>query len=106
LAFRLRGASFVKAANNAFTFGRTQHQPDTGYTVGVYGIGMKRAAFKIGGEITIRSTYLENKKLEAFQVPIHVETWMENETQDWDFDIDDLEPAPTRRRQLIKQKPP
>jgi histidine kinase/DNA gyrase B/HSP90-like ATPase len=88
------GITLDDAANYAFTFGRTKDQPEADYSVGVYGIGMKRAAFKIGSSITIRSSYLEGKKLQGFQVPINVKAWMEHESQDWDFDIDEYDPAP------------
>jgi len=87
------GITLDDAANYAFTFGRTEKQPDVDYSVGVYGIGMKRAVFKLGGEITVRSTYREGRKLTGFQVPINVKAWLEKEGSDWDFDIEELEAA-------------
>jgi hypothetical protein len=87
------GITLDDAASYAFTFGRRSSQPEGEYSVGVYGIGMKRAVFKIGSSIAVRSTYHEAKKLHGFQVPIDVKSWMVNESDDWDFDIEEHDPA-------------
>src|SRR5215469_15296234 len=47
------GMSLHDAANHAFTFGRRKGDEHTDYSIGVYGIGMKRAVFKLGGNIRI-----------------------------------------------------
>ena len=83
------GITLDDAAEYAFTFGRSSKQPNDEYSVGVYGIGMKRAAFKIGNQINVRSTYSESKKLVGFQVPIDVTNWMKNESDEWDFDLEE-----------------
>ena len=93
------GMTQERAEKYAFTFGRmltnddreeeSEEKVDAGetaepdeasgeaeYRIGVYGIGMKRAIFKIGGLIDIRSTYTEADERKAFQVPINVPTWM------------------------------
>jgi len=90
------GITLDNAAEYAFTFGRKEKEAEDPYSIGVYGIGMKRAVFKIGAKINIRSTYRTPDSVESFQVPIDVPAWMVNETDGWDFDIavaDDL-PAP------------
>jgi hypothetical protein len=87
------GITLDDAAEYAFTFGRSSKQPKGEYSVGVYGIGMKRAAFKIGNHINVRSTYLESRKLVGFQVPINVTNWMKNESDDWDFDLEEYPAA-------------
>jgi hypothetical protein len=84
------GITLDDAAEYAFTFGRRDDDPHEKYSIGVYGIGMKRAIFKLGTKIKIRSTY-ENKrgKTEAFAVPIDVKSWLEDtEASSWDFDIE------------------
>lgn len=95
------GISLDNAAEYAFTFGRKgdphQAAQDAGdpaasdYSVGVYGIGMKRAIFKIGNDITITSTYAEGDEVDAFMVPISVPTWLADDKAHWDFDIEPAE---------------
>lgn len=85
------GISFDDAVNYAFTFGRKEHEDDNPYSIGVYGIGMKRAVFKIGENIKIHSTYNDGEKTESFIVPINVKNWLSNPAEHWDFDIDDAE---------------
>lgn len=107
-SFRIKdncgGISLDNAADYAFTFGRkpvdealTQGQADpaaTDYSVGVYGIGMKRAIFKIGNSISITSTHRVGSEVDAFVVPIHVPAWLVQETTPWDFDMEPAEELP------------
>lgn len=83
------GISLVEAQNYAFTFGRKDDEPTSQYSVGVYGIGMKRAVFKIGTSISIDSTYETEGRLAGFRVPIDVNEWTQDETEDWDFSIEE-----------------
>lgn len=79
------GISLDDAVNYAFRFGRRTDAPsDAEYGIGLYGIGMKRAIFKIGNSIQIE-TRTEN---DNFSVPIDVEQWRKKEGQ-WDFDIEE-----------------
>jgi hypothetical protein len=89
------GISFDDAVDYAFTFGRDDEQTDAGFTVGVYGIGMKRAVFKIGKSIRIHSTYEEAGSLKAFTVPIEIDTWLREKREPWDFEIDEAQPDVT-----------
>lgn len=83
------GITLDDAAEYAFTFGRRQDEVPERYSIGVYGIGMKRAIFKMGTDITIRSTYRAKRKLESFRVPIDVNKWLDDDkTAHWDFDIE------------------
>jgi hypothetical protein len=83
------GISLTDAAEYAFTFGRKDDDTHEKYSIGVYGIGMKRAIFKIGKLINITSTYKKDAAgLETFEVPINVPNWVgDTESRDWDFDI-------------------
>lgn len=98
-SFRIRdncgGITEEDARTYAFTFGRKDEQPPEDYTVGVYGIGMKRAIFKLGKSIRILSTYMDptNDDQVAFLVPIQVDEWAHDPTEPWDFDLEDHEPA-------------
>ena len=86
------GMTLEDAANHAFGFGRTRSHTADKYGIGVYGIGMKRAAFKIGRQISIRSTYLDStESRQSFAVPISADIWIENDAPPWDFDIEEAE---------------
>lgn len=81
------GISLDDAVNYAFTFGRMDADSPEDYSIGIYGIGMKRAVFKLGDQVSIRSTYGGGDRLaeEPFKVEIDVPTWLKQ--QDWDFDL-------------------
>lgn len=84
------GISLDDAVNYAFRFGRRRDAPsDAEYGIGLYGIGMKRAIFKLGREIKIKS----KTDSDSFVVPINVDEWSNN--QEWDFD---LEPGPNEAK--------
>ena len=73
-----------KAEKYAFRMGRPDQQAleeDRIPTVGVYGIGMKRAIFKMGREASVRSLH----QGEGFRVEI-AEDWMTND-DNWDLPI-------------------
>jgi hypothetical protein len=77
------GISVDEAMNYAFRFGRRPDAPsEAAYSIGLYGIGMKRAMFKIGKSIDIKSSTVE----EAFDVSIDVDMWLASPA--WDFDLD------------------
>ena len=87
------GINLNDASEYAFTFGRREEQERGGFTVGVYGIGMKRAVFKLGRSIEILSTYRSEGGLAAFEVPIEVDEWLAQSSGPWDFDIEEHDPA-------------
>lgn len=89
------GITLDDAAEYAFTFGRRGNDAHDKYSIGVYGIGMKRAVFKMGNNIRITSTFQNKRKnLEAFAVPIDVENWLSaDELSSWDFDIESAQPS-------------
>ena len=78
------GISVAEAIDYAFRFGRRPDAPDDGdFSIGLYGIGMKRAIFKIGRTIEIRSS----TQKEGFVCNISVDEWLGDD--DWEFDMDD-----------------
>ena len=82
------GMTLDDAVKYAFSFGRKATQKHDEYSIGVYGIGMKRAVFKLGTDIRIRSTVLdEDGSRLSFAVPINVPTWLADQRASWDFDI-------------------
>lgn len=77
------GISVDEAINYAFRFGRRPDAPsEADYSIGLYGIGMKRAMFKMGKTIDIESSTAE----EAFNVSIDVDMWLAR--PEWDFDLE------------------
>ena len=79
------GIPLSDAIDYAFRFGRRADAPvDVAESIGLYGIGMKRALFKIGKVIVVNSYTAQ----EAFSVQIDVVDWAKK--GDWDFDYDDL----------------
>ncbi|WP_084418463.1 ATP-binding protein [Henriciella litoralis] len=89
------GITLEDAESYAFTFGRRDDDPQDGYNIGVYGIGMKRAVFKLGRKISIRSTTIENGDVDSFEVPINVTKWLRQpEHSPWDFDIFEADNLP------------
>lgn len=90
------GITVNNAVNYAFHFGKRKDAaqgPD--FSIGLYGIGMKRAIFKIGRQIVVRSS----TDTEAFEVPIDVEEWASRppvktdagEFEDWDFELNRID---------------
>ncbi len=87
------GMTLDNAVEHAFSFGRSSMAEHDDYSIGVYGIGMKRAVFKLGANIRVRSTFTERDGSRlAFAVPIDVTEWLKNDAPPWDFDIVDDQP--------------
>ena len=76
------------AEKYAFRFGRPDSDRDAGLaTVGVYGIGMKRAIFKLGTDCVIESRH----GAEAFSVHID-QDWIDKDDE-WQLDMADQAPS-------------
>lgn len=76
------GIPVADARDYAFHFGRhADDRRDTSESIGIYGIGMKRAMFKIGREIEIRSATASD----SFEVDIDVDKW--ERLPAWKFEI-------------------
>ena len=80
------GISIASAIDYAFHFGRRADvAADEEFSIGLYGIGMKRAILKIGKIIKIHSSTKE----EAFLCTIPVDEWLQHDR--WEFDMDDAD---------------
>ncbi len=96
------GMTLDDAADHAFSFGRRALEEQNDYSIGVYGIGMKRAVFKLGTEIRIRSTYRDNDgNRQPFAVPISVADWVAKDDPPWDFDIVEDEPLDANGVEIV-----
>jgi hypothetical protein len=76
------------AQEYAFRFGRPDDViTETDQSIGLYGIGMKRAMFKMGKDIHLTTSTGE----ESFNLAIDVDQWRERQPEtDWDFDLTDV----------------
>lgn len=79
-----RGIPLEVAEKYAFNFGRNPEYDAEEGTIGVYGIGMKRAVFKLGREIEIESSTTE----ESFRTRIVVDEWAAEPGDDWGFQLE------------------
>jgi len=88
------GMSLDDAINHAFNFGRFASRRHDSYGIGVYGIGMKRAAFKLARNIHVKSTFFDQRDLKnSFSVPIDVNEWLNDDDVPWSFRILDVDAA-------------
>lgn len=82
------GILLSDAIDYAFHFGRRPDSPtDVKGGIGLYGIGMKRAIFKIGRSCEVFSEAADA----AFKVKIDVDEW--ESRADWNFSYDDIAPT-------------
>lgn len=91
------GIGVDQAIDYAFHFGRRKDAPPGDHAIGLYGIGMKRAIFKMGNAISIRSSTVHD----SFRTDIDVDAWLAKPPlksadgalyEDWDFDLDQAPP--------------
>jgi len=85
------------ARDYVFCFGRPEGAEETGHSIGVFGIGMKRALFRIGNNFKVESVAQDS----SFTMEVDVDMWKqgidkagdqvgETETQaDWTFRFSD-----------------
>ena len=85
------GITLNDAVNYAFHFGRRPDAPaDVDGAIGLYGIGMKRAIFKMAKSARVESSPSGEQ---PFAVTVDVEAW--RDLDDWDFEITELPAATT-----------
>lgn len=78
------------AKSYAFRFGRPTEMATTPHSVGQFGVGMKRALFKLGSKFRIESTTQTSR----FVVEEDVDKWKQK--KDWEFEFRELE-SPRKR---------
>lgn len=79
------GFSADTARNYSFRFGRPDNAPNLPHSVGRFGVGMKRALFKIGNVSIIKSVTPES----YFKLVFNVEEWKQRE--DWNLHFDEID---------------
>lgn len=85
------GMSKATAKDYAFKFGRPTSLPVSDHSIGRFGVGMKRAIFKIGSQFVVESRTHD----ESFTISVDVEEWEKKEK--WTFDFE-TEGPPTESR--------
>ncbi|AFY46232.1 histidine kinase [Nostoc sp. PCC 7524] len=79
------GITVKQAEEYAFKFGRSSDSELTPKSIGRFGIGMKRAFFKIGKKFTVESTTSSSK----FVVSEDVEEWKKKD--EWTFEFSEVQ---------------
>lgn len=77
------------ARKYAFKFGRAKGFQRTSHSVGQFGVGMKRALFKMGDRFSVLSVEPQY----SFRIEVDVRAWADDDLN-WDFDIKDLTEGP------------
>jgi hypothetical protein len=91
------GISLADAIDYAFHFGRRPTAPKShAGLIGLYGIGMKRAIFKMARNGRVESQHAND----SFAVVIAVEKWATNE-KDWDFEIESINPEEKKGTKIV-----
>ncbi len=90
------------ARKYAFRFGRPTDLVEEDYefpefATGQFGVGMKRALFKLGEHFKIRSATGTSR----FTMDVDVEDWLEAPGQDWHFDLENVQEGVRVRKSEI-----
>jgi hypothetical protein len=83
------GISADTAANHVFKFGRAGGENHESDRLSVYGIGLKRAMFKLGNRIRMSSDHVGG----GFDLDLTVSDWAADVSQPWTFKITERPPV-------------
>ena len=78
------GFDVETAQNYAFRFGRPESARSTDYSIGQFGVGMKRALFKFGKYFEVHSTTTNQR----WSMTVNVTDWQGE--PNWTFDFDEI----------------
>lgn len=81
------GMTIETAKSQAFRFGRPADADTVKHSVGEFGVGMKRALFKLGDHFVVESA----TKNCRFKVPVTVSKWAKDRDLNWTFSLADVE---------------
>lgn len=79
------GISVETARKYAFRFGRPSGAPSVKHSVGQFGVGMKRAIFKMGRKFRVESTTVTSR----FVVEVDVDAWAKKPK--WEFEFTEVD---------------
>ncbi|AEM49542.1 ATP-binding protein [Stenotrophomonas maltophilia] len=84
------GFSVDTAVNYAFRFGRAKGAPSVSGSIGQFGVGMKRALFKMGKKFEVKSISQDSH----FSLEVDLDEWTalldENGREKWEFEFADV----------------
>lgn len=81
------GLEATLARDYAFRFGRPEDFEPVPSSVGQFGVGMKRALFKLGSRFTVVSAAARS----SFRLEVDVEEWASIDEPDWNFQFADVD---------------
>lgn len=84
------------AKEYAFRFGRPKEAKFVDHSIGRFGVGMKRALFKIGKYFTVESKH----KNDHFLIEVDVDKWLNLPEEQWDFRYTNGSDIPIEKRNL------
>lgn len=90
------GFSLTTAQEYAFRFGRPREAKFVDHSIGRFGVGMKRALFKIGKHFTVESKC----KQDHFLVEVDVDEWLKLPDNEWDFSYIKETDIPASKKKL------
>lgn len=88
------GIPLKVARKYAFRFGRPKEHTGVEGSVGQFGVGMKRALFKLGSTFVVES----RSDSTAFELKVDVPAWLADEGPDWQFRMSRVEAEYTGER--------
>ena len=88
------GIALDIARKYAFKFGRAAGFTETPNSVGQFGVGMKRALFKMGKRFEVRTADSQH----SYRIDVDVQKWLTERS--WDFRIEDLEENTTGKTEV------
>lgn len=83
------GISTSTAKDHVFKFGRGPNEHHENDRLSVYGIGLKRALFKLGNLIDINSNHIDG----GFNLNLNVNEWAHLQQNRWEFQIASTQPT-------------
>ena len=87
------GIPLSMAQRHVFKFGRSEEEESESDRLSVYGLGLKRAFFKLGNRIKIESDHMEG----GFELDLDVANWAKNAELPWQFELTPREPVAAER---------
>lgn len=86
------GISSLTAQKHVFKFGQSENEENESDRLSVYGLGLKRAIFKLGNKIHIVSNHIDGR----FEMFLDVAEWAKDPRIPWKFDLTKREPVPPK----------
>ena len=83
------GIALETAQEHVFRFGRPEAADHSTDRLSVYGLGLKRAMFKIGNHVRMTSNHVSG----GFGLDLDIKKWSQEDTRRWEFALSARDPA-------------